>query len=451
MLKIRKVVTMALVTWLSFLGLTAQAEESLGIGVQVVESSQGDLSMGNRAWFAIEPGASGTSVFRVTSQTDIDQTITYEVFDREFINGEPSVDASQLSETANWVQFEPAVASLPARGSREITMTYTIPEDAPEEAFDAVLRVLASGSAPSQESESGARAVVGTAAGLDIDVWLGVGNAVSLLPTFDIRDVQGVILPKGRFLRVEFENLGLVPLSLRGSVQFADPILAERSFDPITYVSRVIPSGESGYVDVPVIDEVTDGNWNVFVAATQDEVRQTKLFEKEIVFTAPSEGGIAWGLIQSVLIGLFALLAVYGLRKMVRPSAKSEAKIKKPSRVLGLIKSLRLPKFSLPRIELKLPKLPKLPQREPKPVEQKQQSSASRYSENRAWANTKVEPEPLSETPKYQPPAKAEVDEDQLEQAIQRALLKVLENTAKTHEEDVVEQKPRAKPRTKSK
>jgi hypothetical protein len=324
---------MALITWLSFLGLTAQAEESLGIGVQVVESSQGDLSLGNRAWFAIEPGASGTSVFRVTSQTDIDQTITYEVFDREFINGEPSVDTSQLSETANWVQFEPAVASLPARGSREITMTYTIPEDAPEEAFDAVLRVLASSSAPSQESESGARAVVGTAAGLDIDVWLGVGNAVSLLPIFDIREVQGVILPKGRFLRVEFENLGLVPLSLRGSVQFADPILAERSFDPITYVSRVIPSGESGYVDVPVIDEVTDGNWNVFVAATQDEVRQTKLFEKEIVFTAPSEGGIAWGLIQSVLIGLFALLAVYGLRKMVRPSAKSEVKIKKPSRV----------------------------------------------------------------------------------------------------------------------
>jgi len=455
MQKIKKLATMALIAVLSFFGLSAQAEDSLGIGVEVIESTQGDLSMGNRAWFAIEPGASGSSVFRVTSQTDIDQTITYEVFDREFVNGEPIVDSSQLSETANWVQFEPAVASLPARGSREITMTYTIPEDAPEEAFDAVLRVLASSSAPQEEGEGGSRAVVGTAAGIDIDVWLGVGSAVSLLPTFDIREVQGVVLPQGRFLRVEFENLGVVPLSLRGTVQFADPILTERSFDPTTYVSRVIPSGERGYVDVPVIDEITDGNWNVFVSATQDEVRQTRLFEQEIVFAAPREGGISAGAIQVILIGLFSLLTVFGLRKVFRSSSRSEPKPKKPSRLGALISNIRLPEISLPRISLRLPKLPERPtrnNREPKaPWVRREKPKTTTFSENREWANSKVEIEPLPKRPKYQPTPKAVIDEEQLEQAIQRTLLKVLENTAKSSESEDEKPKPKTGPKNKSK
>lgn len=454
MQKLRQLLTTTTILGLSFFGLSAQADESLGIGVQIVESSQGDLSMGNRAWFGIEPGERGTAVFKVVSQSNLDQTITYEVFDKEIVNGTSQADTSELSETAQWLSFEPAVAIVPAGGSREITMTYDIPTDAPEEAFDAVLRVLATGEDSSEEVQAGSKAVVGAAVGMDIDVWLGIGNAVSLLPNFDIRDVQGVILPQGRFLRVEFENLGVVPLALRGSVQLADPVLVERSFEPITYAARIIQSGDRGYVDVPVAEEVTDGNWNVFVSATQAQVRQTRLFEKEIVFAAPSEGGIPWGLIQSVLIGLFALLAVYGLRKIVRPSAKSEAKIKKTSRVFSLIRSLRLPRFSFPRIELKLSKLPmipKLPKRESKPVEQKQQSSASRYSENRAWANTKAKSKPLSETAGYEPPAKVEVDEEQLEQAIQRALLKVLENTAKTHEQDTEEKKPKPKPKPRKK
>lgn len=424
---------MATILGLSFFGLSAQADDSLGIGVQVVESSQGDLSMGNRAWFGIEPGESGTTVFKVVSQSDMDQTITYEVFDLEIVNGESQADTSELSQTAKWSSFEPAVAIIPAGGSREITMTYDIPENAPEEAFDAVLRVLATGESTTDQIQSGSRAVVGSAVGMDIEVWLGIGDAVSLLPNFDIKDVQGVILPQGRFLRVEFENLGLVPLALRGSVQLADPVLVERSFEPTTYVARIISAGESGYVDVPVVDDITDGNWNVFVSATQAQVRQTKLFEKEIVFAAPSEGGIPWGLIQSALIGLFALLAVYGLWRMVRPFATSEAKIKKPSRVLVWMRSLRIPRL-------------------PKAVEESEKHpSGSSYSKNRAWANTKVEPRPLSGTRKQPPPARVEVDEDQLEQAIQRALLKVLENTAKTHEEDAVQLKPKAKPTTKQK
>lgn len=455
MRKIKKLATMVLITGLSFFGLSAQAEDSLGIGVQVIESSQGDLFMGNRAWFGIEPGASGTSVFRVTSQTDIDQTITYEVFDREFINGEPRVDTTELSKTANWVQFEPPVASLPARGSREITMTYTIPEDAPEEAFDAVLRVLASSSSSTQDDQDGPRAVLGTSAGIDIDVWLGVGDAVSLLPNFDIREVQGVIRPQGRFLRVEFENLGLVPLSLRGSVQFADPVLVERSFDPTTYVSRVIPSGETGYVDVPVIDEITDGNWNVFVSATQAQVRQTRLFEQEIVFAAPREGGISAGAIQIILIGLFSLLTVFGLRKIFRASSKSETKPKKPSGLRALIRNIRIPEISLPKISFRLPKLPERPAREtrePKaPRVRREKSQTTTFSENREWANSKVEIEPLPKRPKYQPTPKAVIDEEQLERAIQRTLLKVLENTAKTTEDEDKQPKRKTGPKNKSK
>lgn len=450
--KLKRFTTITTILVLSFFGLSAQADDSLGIGVQVIESSQGDLSMGNRAWFGIEPGESGSTVFKVVSQSEVDQIITYEVFDLEIVNGQTQADTSELSQTSQWLSFEPAVAAVPAGGSREVTMTYDIPENAPEEAFDAVLRVLATGGSTSDESQAGSKAVVGTAVGIDIDVWLGVGDAVSLLPNFDITDVQGVVLPQGRFLRVEFENLGLVPLALRGSVQFADPVLVERSYEPTKYAARIIQGGESGYVDVPVVDEITDGNWDVFVTATQSQVRQTKLFEKEIAFTAPSEGGIPWGLVQSVLIGLFALLVVYGLRKTFRPTTSTEEKISGRSRFLGLIRRLRLPEFNLPRFELKLPNIPKLSQKGPDKIERKKKdSSNSGYSENRAWANTKAKSKPLSETAGYEPPAKVEVDEEQLEQAIQRALLKVLENTAKTHEPDTEEKKPKPKPKPRKK
>ena len=442
--RLKQFTTTIIVSGLSFFGLSAQADDSLGIGVQVVESSQGDLSMGNRAWFGIEPGESGSAAFKVISQSDVEQTISYEVFDVEIVNGQTQVDTSELSETSQWLSFEPAVAIIPAGGSREVAMTYDIPENAPEEAFEAVLRVLATGGSTQVESQAGSKAVVGTAVGVDIEVWLGVGDAVSLLPNFDITDIQGVILPQGRFLRVEFENLGLVPLALRGSVQFADPILVERSFEPTKYVARVIQGGESGYVDVPVVDEITDGNWNVFVSATQAQVRQTKLFEKNIEFEAPSEGGSYWVLIQSVLVALFAVLAVYGLRRVLRSSAQHPKQENNPS-IIQRLKAIRVPRLRIPKLNVKFPK----PSTRNKTKEQDGQPAKSWTSENREWANTRGEYKPLTETPRYRPSAKVEVDEDQLEQAIQRALLKVLENTAKSTEEDVVEPKKKAKPRKK--
>lgn len=448
MRRAKQLITTALILGLSLFGLSAQADESLGIGVQVVESSQGDLSMGNRAWFGIEPGQQGSVVFRVSSQSDLDQTVTYEVFDKTITNGVSQPDTSKLSETAQWLSFEPAVAVVPARGTREIEMTYDIPEDAPEEAFDAVLRVLATGETETEDSVAGSKAVLGSAVGVDIDVWLGVGSAVSLLPNFDIRDVQGVILPQGRFLRVEFENLGTIPLSLRGSVQFADPVLVERSFEPTNFVGRIIPSGETGYVDVPVIEEITDGNWNVFVSANQSQVRQTRLFEKEIIFAAPTEGEIPWGAIQLALIALFSLLTVFGLRKMFRSSPTSETKPRRSSRLVSALKDVRLPRLRLPSINLRLPSLPRFPERKPRAPKPEGQTVPTGYSENRAWANSKQSPEPINIPPRVHTPKPQAIDEDQLEQAIQRTLLKVLENTAQSAEQDK-ETKPEAKPKNK--
>lgn len=324
---------------------SAQANGTLGIGVSISPEQNGDLSMGDRAWFAIEPGESETREIRISSQSDIDQVVSFEVFDLDVVNGELVPNTAEVSKTAQWLSFEPSFMVIPARGSATLRMTYDIPLDAPEEASNAVLRVLAT-AASEDTVATGGIASVGTATGVDLEVWLGVGSAISLLPSFDISSISPLILPTGRVIRVEFENLGIIPLSLQGSVQFSDPAFVERSFEPTPFVARIIPSGETGYVDIPVTEEITDGNWQVFVRASMQQVTQTRLFEQNLVFAAPNSFSI-WALVQIALIIGFAILAVIGLRMVIRPSGStSQANFsgfwkRLVSRVSEFIESLR--------------------------------------------------------------------------------------------------------------
>lgn len=369
-----KILGFALISALASMSLfavpAAQANETLGIGVSISPEQNGDLSMGDRAWFAIEPGESATREIRISSQSDIDQVVSFQVLDLDVVNGELVPNTAEVSKTAKWLSFEPSFMVIPARGTATLRMTYDIPLDAPEEASNAVLRVLAS-AASEDTVASGGIASVGTATGVDLEVWLGVGSAISLLPSFDISSISPLILSTGRVLRVEFENLGIIPLSLRGSVQFSDPAFVERSFEPSPFVSRVIPSGETGYVDIPVTEEITDGNWQVFVRASMQQVTQTRLFEQNLVFAAPSSFSV-WALVQMILIVSFAILAVIGLRMVLRPSGStSQARFsglwkRLVSRVSEFIESFRSRPQKPPRAQA--PTKTKGPSGPPRPV-----------------------------------------------------------------------------------
>jgi hypothetical protein len=203
-------------------------------------------------------------------------------------------------------------------------MTIDIPSDAPDGAFDATLRVMAGSVENLEEIESdsnGVKAVVGTRLAMDSGMWLGVGDALELMPNFEIIGVDGVLLEGTKYVRVFFENTGLVPLRLSGRLQLADAAFAELVYDPIDFLVPQIRTNQQGYVDVPVQPGIEDGNYRSFVIAQHGGVRKTEIFEGQIVFDDPN----ALTLPDALLRGALFLVALGGLvfgYRMIRSSRK---------------------------------------------------------------------------------------------------------------------------------
>lgn len=101
----------------------------------------------------------------------------------------------------------------------------------------------------------------------------------------------------------------------------------------------------------------------------------------------------------------------------------------KPKKSLGLampdLKPMKSFNFRMPRLK------PKEKSREkPKAKTQSETSLTSSFSANRQWANSKEKPKPLEMPTPYPAPAKTGIDQEQLDQAIQKAVLKALANAA---------------------
>ena len=326
--RLRQGQSIALTLAFLLLPLTASANDSLGISVTVVPyANEEGLSSGNdELWFPVEPGGVIERQIRVKSFSDQPQLVQVLPYDygtsdgERFTNfGEPSVVTEFLEVTPNEILLAPNQTEL-------VTIRFAIPDGAPERAYEGVFRVLGEFASPQEAEEgSGARAVLPGNVAIDVEFWLGIGAALDLLPKFDITGIEGILEDNEQFLRVYFENTGLTPIQLRGSVQFADPVFVDRVFDPVTFVSPEIFSSESGFTDVPVSDEITEGPWRVLVAAEQDGIRQTRLFEQNISFLAPSER-IAWIplAIQILLVLVFLALAILAIR-LLRSGGKGDS------------------------------------------------------------------------------------------------------------------------------
>lgn len=306
------------------------ADDSLGLGVRIENDPEAtELYMGNRLWFGIEPGESKTRSFVITSRSEIPQEINLYLFDKKFLNGQASVDESQLSATSEWAIFEPSTLVLLPGQEQRFTMTYQVPADAPDLAFNSVLRVVATSAQEVMGDQDAASAVVRGAAAVELGVFLGIGDALDLVPDFNIESIRGVRLPEGRFLEVELLNSGRVPVQLVGTVQLADPVFAERNFGPFDFLSREIFPDERVIAQVPMPNEVESGEWNVFVTAEYGQIKQTRLFEQSLSFLPPGSQLTFWD--WALRIGLSLLLAtgvVVGVRLLrSRPTSDPSADI----------------------------------------------------------------------------------------------------------------------------
>lgn len=297
----------------------AAEDDSLGISVSIVPyANEEGLSAGNdKLWFPVEPGESITREIRVRSYSQVAQDIEIQMFDSISVDGVPRVDFSKPSFAEQWLEVSPGDLRLEPGETKIIAMEFAIPLDSQERSFEGVIRVLGSQSNFNVEGSggSGVRAVLPGSVAVDVVYWLGIGDALTLMPSFDITSVEGLILDGDKHLRVYFENSGISPVRLTGSVQFADPVFVERVYEPVSFIAPQIAPNESGFVDVLVDQEINDGPWRILVSAEQDGIRQNKLFEQNIEFLLLSER-VNWNgvLIQAGLAILFAAISVIGYR-----------------------------------------------------------------------------------------------------------------------------------------
>lgn len=340
-----------------FLGATAARADGLGISVAVVPYSDasGLTAGGNdRLWYPIEPGQSFVREIRITSYSDLRQVVSVQTFDFVTENGVRSTDFSKASLIGDWLDGD-AVQGVLIEPGETITLpiTVSVPAEAVQRAYEGTLRVLATefndGIQP--ERGEGVQAIVEGAVAIDLSFWIGVGDALALVPSFDIADIEGVLIGNLKYLRIYFENTGLSPLRLRGSAQFSDPQFVERVYEPAIYISPQISSGERGHADVLIDQEIVDGNWNVFVVAEQDGIRQTKLFEGNLRFVEPGSLPAWVGMVVQIAIGLLSLVgALVGLRTL--RNSRTQSVSPERSETSSRDKSMQKAKF-----DLKLPKL----------------------------------------------------------------------------------------------
>jgi hypothetical protein len=312
----------------------AYSADSLGIGLTVIPVNDGtnaNLSFNNRLWFGIEQGQSFTRQIEVSSSSTIAQKVEMQLFDVLYDNGLRGIRTDRASTTTPWVKFSPASVVLPPKGKANISMTYTIPTDAPDSSYEAFLRVNASAvNLPkSQESkDGGVRVVLAGSAAIDLPVWLGVGDPINLKSDFEISGVFGALIGGEKKLRVIVKNSGKTPLGLDGSVQLTDAVFSDRTFGPFSYRSPEIQPGQESFIDIAMPDEVTEGRWKIFVVAEQGSIRKSKVFEEELTFK-PLGTGFP---IQFLIVILAIIGLVFGwrlIRSSSSPISKSQSRFRK--------------------------------------------------------------------------------------------------------------------------
>jgi hypothetical protein len=312
----------------------AYSADSLGIGLTVIPVNDGtnaNLSFNNRLWFGIEQGQSFTRQIEVSSSSTIAQKVEMQLFDVLYDNGLRGIRTDRASATSPWVEFSPASVVLPPKGKANVSMTYTIPMNAPDSSYEAFLRVNASAvNLPkSQESkDGGVRVVLAGSAAIDLPVWLGVGDPINLKSDFEISGVFGALIGGEKKLRVIVKNSGKTPLGLDGSVQLTDAAFSDRTFGPFFYRSPEIQPGQESFIDIAMPDEVTEGRWKIFVVAEQGSIRKSKVFEEELTFK-PLGTGFP---IQFLIVILAIIGLVFGwrlIRSSSSPISKSQSRFRK--------------------------------------------------------------------------------------------------------------------------
>jgi hypothetical protein len=258
------------------------ANQGLGIAIQVIQGkddSSKDLNKNNRLWFVIAPGKSGSRDFQIRSASDIPQRIHVGIGAQKQVNGVRQYDPEGTTPAGAWATFSKNDFVLEPRTTVLVSVTISVPGDAPIQTLQPSLLVQASAT----QSET-AQYKVPTALQFSQDMFLGVGTSEEFLTKFSIDDVYGANTNDGHVLIVKVSNTGKTPVALTGDLQLSNMAFAGLTVGPLQFVSQSITPGESAEVPVKVDETVTESKWRILVRAQQGSIQETRTFEKDISF-----------------------------------------------------------------------------------------------------------------------------------------------------------------------
>lgn len=297
--------------------------DSLGIGVTILpDPNNPSVSSRNILWFGAEPGQTATRTLRISSQSEVEQTIRFALLDLVLIDGEEFVDSESISERDKWLRYEPETIVLQPGEAREVTVTVSVPPDSLETTTISYLRVAASlASLDVNEVGEGSRAVLAGGAAIDLETWIGVGDPQLLLPSFELLNPRGVIRDGEKFIQSGFRNTGSIPLFVSGGVSLNDQTFAGRTFGPYSYQVSGIESSQTGIFEVAVPEDVQEGPWQIYITARAGNVVENRIFTLNLTFVEEGQFQILQLLIPLLILVLVSLL-VFALRMALKGRAE---------------------------------------------------------------------------------------------------------------------------------
>lgn len=336
---------------------SAQAMSGLGVSISFERSTQTSAELAGSLWVGVEQGATATRTLYIQSLSDdTEQRITLGIYDRISNDGQIETDYSKPSRITPWVTFDPAVPVVKPGEKVAVKMTVLIPEEAQDQAFQTVLNVNASANQSNTDSAGGTKAIIKTSIAVETDFWLGIGDALDLAPKFEILSVDGLLLDDQKYVRVFFENTGIVTIEPEGRLQLSDPAFQDRVFEPVDFKGDEIFENQTGFVDVPVPNELEDGIYRAFVTAESGGVRQTKLFEGELVFDAPNPFAFMDIVLRVALFLIGAVGLVFAVRvlRQKNPPKDKKPKQEKPTPITPAPQRYTPPAQNEPEQEIEL-------------------------------------------------------------------------------------------------
>ena len=318
------------------LGQPSLTMAELGIGVDVIATSDdtpGQLATNRELWFSTTPGGVVSRQLRVISSSDDEQQISLGIYPLVVVDGEPTIDTTEASETAVWATIEPNNFVLAPRTTETITITYRPPSDVQVGSYEAYVQILVKAvSIDAPQGQGGLRAVVPTALSFKKSLWLGIGNQDGELPVtdFELNGVAGYLRDGKNVVQIRISNTGETPIRPKGNIEFVDPLFPDNRFGPVDFSSPTIMPDEVARTEIDAPDGLTDGAWKVRVTARQGSIQKSEVFDVELTFddsTSEFAGRWGWLLALPWMRIVVALLAAVGLwfgLRLLRGDAKRD-------------------------------------------------------------------------------------------------------------------------------